>query len=44
MNYECDRKGTALNYHVLSDTVSEVRRAVRPMEMQFAMNACIYNA
>lgn len=40
VNYECDRRGTALNYQVLSNTVSAVRRASSPMEMNFAVNAC----
>jgi len=40
INYECDRKGTALNYRVLSDTVSAVRRSKSRVEMDRAVFAC----
>ncbi len=34
INYECDRKGTALNYSVLSNVVSSVRRSKNRSEME----------
>lgn len=40
INYECDSKGTALNYQVLSDTVSAVRRSKSRAEMDKAVFAC----
>ena len=40
INYECDREGTALNYQVLSETVSAVRRAKSRVEMDEAVFAC----
>ena len=40
LNYECDSKGTQLNYTVLSETVSNVRRARSRVEMDEAMEAC----
>lgn len=40
INYECDSKGTALNYQVLSETVSAVRRANSRAEMDKAVFAC----
>ena len=40
INYECDKSGTALNYRVLSETVSAVRRAKNRDEVREAMDAC----
>ena len=40
INYECDSEGTALNYQVLSETVSAVRRSKSKVEMDEAMVAC----
>ncbi|MDO4490385.1 MAG: vWA domain-containing protein [Lachnospiraceae bacterium] len=40
INYECDREGTALNYQVLSDTVSAVRRSKSKEELSEAVVAC----
>ena len=40
VNYECDSVGTALNYRVLSDMVSGVRRSRNREEAAEAMNAC----
>lgn len=40
VNYECDREGTALNYRVLSENVSAVRRARSRREREQAMEAC----
>ena len=40
INYECDREGTALNYKVLSETVSAVRRSKSRVEMDEAVFAC----
>ena len=40
INYECDSKGTALNYQVLSETVSAVRRSKSRAEMDKAVFAC----
>ena len=40
INYECDREGTALNYQVLSETVSAVRRSKSRVEMDEAVFAC----
>lgn len=40
INYECDSEGTALNYKVLSDTVSAVRRSKSREETAVLMEAC----
>ena len=40
INYECDREGTALNYKVLSETVSAVRRSKSRVEMDEAVVVC----
>ena len=40
INYECDRAGTALNYRVLSDTVSAVRNSKSKAEMDAMVFAC----
>lgn len=40
VNYECDREGTALNYKVLSETVSAVRRSKSRVERDEAVFAC----
>ena len=40
VNYECDSMGTALNYQVLSDTVSAVRRSKSKQEAAMMMTAC----
>ena len=40
INYECDKEGTALNYRVLSETVSAVRRSKSRVEMEEAVFAC----
>lgn len=40
VNYECDSAGTALNYQVLSDTVSAVRRSKSKQETAMMMTAC----
>lgn len=40
INYVNDGEGTALNYRVLSDTVSAVRRSRSRKEMSVAMEAC----
>ena len=40
INYECDKEGTALNYQVLSETVSAVRKAKNKSEMDMAVYAC----
>lgn len=40
VNYECDQAGTALNYQVLSDTMSAVRRSRNREEIACAMRAC----
>ena len=40
INYECDSMGTALNYQVLSETVSAVRRSRSREETAVAMEAC----
>lgn len=40
VNYECDRAGTALNYQVLSETVSAVRRSKSKAETARMMTAC----
>ncbi len=39
-NYECDSAGTTLNYKVLSDAVSAVRRSHSREETEMAMEAC----
>ena len=41
VNYECDSRGTQLNYRVLSNTVSAVRCSASPMETEEAMEACL---
>lgn len=40
INYECDREGTALNYQVLSETVSAVRKSRSRVEMNQTISAC----
>lgn len=40
LNYVCDEVGTALNYQVLSDAVSAVRRSKNKAEASAMMNAC----
>jgi uncharacterized protein YegL len=40
INYECDRAGTALNYQVLSEAVSAVRRSKSKRETDMMMEAC----
>lgn len=40
INYECDSTGTALNYQVLSRTVSAVRRSKSRKETAMMMEAC----
>ena len=40
INYECDKEGTAVNYRVLSETVSAVRRSKSRVEMEEAVFAC----
>ncbi len=40
VNYECDEAGTALNFSVLSDTISAVRRSKSCKEASMAMGAC----
>lgn len=40
INYECDSEGTALNYQVLSATVSAVRRSKSLREAAMQMDAC----
>lgn len=39
-NYECDREGTQLNYTVLSETVSRVRKAKSRVEADEAIEMC----
>ncbi len=39
-DYVCDEEGTALNYQVLSETVSAVRRSRSRKETAMAMSAC----
>lgn len=41
INYECDKEGTQLNYQVLSDTISAVRRSKNKKELAHAVNACV---
>lgn len=41
INYECDKKGTALNYSVLSNTVSAVRKAKSRVEMDEEIARCV---
>lgn len=41
INYECDKEGTQLNYQVLSDTISAVRRSKNKKELAYAVNACV---
>lgn len=40
INYECDKKGTALNFKVLADTVSAVRRAKSHEEFDRELEYC----
>lgn len=40
VNYECDHKGTALNFRVLAETVSAVRRSGSREETEMAIDAC----
>ena len=40
VNYECDSEGTALNFEVLSATVSAVRRSKSRKELDEAVAAC----
>ncbi len=40
LNYQCDSRGTALNYKVLSETVSAVRRSRSKVEMDEAVFDC----
>ena len=40
VNYESDSQGTQLNYQVLSDTVSAVRRAKSREETDYVVEAC----
>lgn len=40
IDYVCDEEGTALNYEVLSKTVSAVRRSKNRKEASMAMEAC----
>lgn len=41
VDYECDRKGTQLNYQVLSDAVSAVRRSHSREETDYVVEACM---
>ncbi|MBQ0043239.1 MAG: VWA domain-containing protein [Lachnospiraceae bacterium] len=40
INYECDQVGTALNYEVLSNTVTAVRKSKNKKEMDAMVCAC----
>lgn len=40
INYECDSEGTKLNYQVLSNTVSAVRKASSKMELDYQVKEC----
>lgn len=40
LNYECDSIGTSLNYQVLSDTISAVRRSESRADMDDAIFCC----
>ena len=40
LNYECDSAGTALNYRVLSETISAVRKSGSRKETAMMMEAC----
>ena len=40
LNYECDSIGTALNYQVLSETISAVRRSESRADMDSAIFCC----
>ena len=40
INYECDHEGTQLNYRVLSETVSAVRKAKSSVEVDEAIMCC----
>ncbi|MCR5303489.1 MAG: hypothetical protein K6E33_02925 [Lachnospiraceae bacterium] len=41
VNYECDSVGTALNFKVLSETVSAVRKSGSKKELDDAMGCCL---
>lgn len=40
LNYECDERGTLLNYEAISETVSAVRKCRSRAEMDMAFEAC----
>lgn len=40
IDFECDERGTLLNYEVISDTVSAVRKCGSKVEMDKAFQAC----
>lgn len=40
IDYECDEEGTLLNYDVISETVSAVRKCQSKIEMDIAFDAC----
>ena len=40
INYVCDEAGTALNYQVLSETVSAVRKAKNKKDLDMGITAC----
>lgn len=40
INYECDREGTRLNYQVLGNAISAVRRSKNAKQMNEAVYAC----
>lgn len=40
VNYECDSVGTALNYQMISETVSAVRRSKSRKETEIMIDAC----
>lgn len=40
INYECDERGTLLNYEVISETVSAVRQCQSKAEIDMAFEAC----
>ena len=41
IDYECDGKGTLLNYEAISQTVSAMRRSATKAEMDMAFDACM---
>ncbi len=41
IDYECDEKGTLLNYEAISKTVSAMRKASSKDEIDMAFNACM---